>query len=395
MNRHFLAIMAFITLLAYAWPAWQRLSADSHRGTLFQESAPVKSDAEAPSFFSREFIGPEKAGSIVHVGSISETHEQRLAAVWYGGTREGAKDVSIFFSEKTTGQNGSWSVPRIIVDRKSASFELKRFIKKVGNPVLWSDSTGKLWLVYVTISAGGWSGSSLNIKTSLDGGHTWSRSQRLTLSPFLNISELVKGRPVFLKTDGGKDDSSGFAVPIYHECLGYFPELLWIKPSNTGFQYTKSRMAANSGFLQPSIATQDALRACAFYRCLCENRRIAMATTKDAGKQWSSPAFLDLPNPDSAVSALSLSGGRILLAFNDSQSTRETLSLAVSQDQGLSWTRIHTLEQAPDEEFSYPYMIRGQNGRIHLVYTWKRKRIRHTVFNEAWINEQLDRTNNS
>ena len=102
-------------------------------------------------------------------------------------------------------------------------------------------------------------------------------------------------------------------------------------------------------------------------------------------------AFLDLPNPDSAVDALPLSKGRILLAFNDSRNNRETLKLAVSDDRGLNWIRIYTLENLPGQEFSYPYMIRGKNGIIHLVYTWKRKRIKHVVFNEAWVDQKLER----
>ncbi len=391
MTGRFAAVMAFITILAYAWPARVWFSADPTPRPLFQTPLRSEDSRETRPFFSRDFINPEKAGAMVHAGSICEMPEGDMAAVWYGGTREGARDVAIFFSKMKSGQNSSWSAPRIIVDRKSASAELRRYIGKVGNSILWSGPDGKLWLVYVTISIGGWSGSSLNVKTSLDGGRTWSRSRRFTLSPFFNISELVKARPVAIKAGGDPRGKNGFAVPIYHECLGCFPEILWIEPQESHLQYTKSRMAAGPDFLQPSIAVLDPLKACALYRCISDERRVAMASTGDCGQHWSRPAFLNLPNPNSAVSALPLAEKRILLAFNDSQNTRETLRLAVSRDHGRSWTRIHTLEQASNEEFSYPYMIRGQDGRIHLVYTWKRKRIRHVVFNEAWIDEQLER----
>ncbi|OQY11778.1 MAG: hypothetical protein B6I30_06130 [Desulfobacteraceae bacterium 4572_187] len=73
-----------------------------------------------------------------------------------------------------------------------------------------------------------------------------------------------------------------------------------------------------------------------------------------------------------------------------SPNTREILQLAVSSDRGLNWTRIHTLENLPGQEFSYPYMIRGRNGLIHLLYTWKRKRIKHVVFSEAWVDQKLE-----
>ena len=339
----------------------------------------------------QDFISPGSGSGMVHVGSICEMPDGQLGAVWYGGTREGAKDVAIFFSKKRQGINTPWSAPRIIVDRASATRELNRYIRKVGNPILFSGPGKQLWMIYVTITVGGWSGSSLNVKASRDSGHTWTDSRRLTLSPFFNISELVKGRPLPVNMTGINENRDHFAVPIYHEFLGNFPEILWIafSPKNQDIIYKKSRMAGGTSFIQPSIAPLNNHSATAFYRCRSKTRHIAMARTDDGGQSWSSPHFLDLPNPDSAVDALPLSKGRILLAFNDSPNNRETLQLAVSNDSGLNWVRIHTLENLPGQEFSYPYMIREQNGLIHLVYTWKRKRIKHVVFNEAWIDQKI------
>jgi hypothetical protein len=36
-------------------------------------------------------------------------------------------------------------------------------------------------------------------------------------------------------------------------------------------------------------------------------------------------------------------------------------------------------------------MIKTRDGNIHLVYTWRRKRIKYMVFNEAWINQQINK----
>jgi hypothetical protein len=91
------------------------------------------------------------------------------------------------------------------------------------------------------------------------------------------------------------------------------------------------------------------------------------------------------------VNALLLSEGRILLAFNDSKQARANLRLAISYDSGANWRRIAEIENTPGQEFSYPYMIRSLDGRIHLVYTWRRKRIKHVVFNENWINAQIEK----
>ena len=354
MSKRLIIILSILTLLAYGWPAWTRVSTTPLTKASFSPRPPLDLPIDQDPFMSQDFINHSSGTIMVHVGSICEMPNKQLGAVWYGGTREGAKDVAIFFSKKPLGSSTTWSTPKIIVDRASATRELNRYIRKVGNPVLFSGPGKQLRLIYVTITLGGWSGSSLNVKISQDSGHTWTDSQRLTLSPFFNISELVKGRPLSINMKGENNESRDhFAVPIYHECLGYFPEILWISFSrkNQSIIYEKSRMAGGNSFIQPSMAPENAHSATAFYRCLSPARHIAMARTDDGGQSWSLPKFLDLPNPDSAVDALSLPGGRILLAFNDSPNHREILRLAVSSDRGLNWTRIHTLENLPGQEF--------------------------------------------
>jgi len=384
MNRRLLVIFFIATLGLYAWPAYDRfLARDRDPGTFVVGPIPATGAPDSP-FFQREFISPDVPDRIVHVGSICELPYGGLAAAWYGGTREGARDVSIFLSTRSA-EAAAWSRPKVIMDRVLASRDLSRYIKKVGNPVLFSNPQGRLYLIYVSITVGGWSGSSLNLTWSDDHGQTWGRSRRLTLSPFFNISELVRNRPVSLS-------NHGFAVPIYHECLGYFPEILWLHPGAAGLKirFAKTRMDGGASFIQPALAALDPSNAIAFYRPCGDNRAIGRAVTRDAGLTWSEPQLLSLPNPDAALDALPLSDRRLLLAYNDSPVTRENLCLAVSTDRGREWSRVNTLENEPEAEFSYPYMIRTRDGRIHVVYTWDRKRIAHVVFNEAWVTAQSE-----
>jgi len=365
---------------------WQWLSTVNQEPAAFAVcSPPAPGDSGAP-VMAEEFISPDPGLGRVHVGSISNAADGRLAAVWYAGSREGARDVAIYFAVRGPGEGMCWSKPRVIVNRKSASKELQRFVNKVGNPIIFADSEDRLWLIYVAVTVGGWFGSSLNVKISHDCGTTWTKSQRLTLSPFFNVSELVRNNPLPLKR-------SGFAIPIYHECLGKFPEILWIRAprSDQRIVFQKSRMTGGRKFIQPSIVGYDSRSARVFYRSCSDDKAVGMATTCDTGATWSEPQNLGLPNPDSALSALLLSEGRILLAFNDSRRTRENLRLAISYDGGAGWTRIAEIENSPGEEFSYPYMIWDADGRIHLVYTWRRKRIKHVQFNENWINAQIEK----
>lgn len=384
MNKRPIIILSLATLIIYAWPMWQWMTTIDKKTPRFAIEPETAAVDKAPPYMSEEFISPDLKEGMVHGASICQLSDGRLAAVWYGGSREGASDTAIFLSMRTPGRPPSWSRPRVIVNRESASDELQRFVKKVGNSIIFADYENSLWLIYVTVTVGGWSGSSLNVKISYDAGATWTKSKRLTLSPFLNISELVRNRPVPL-IDGG------FSIPIYHECLGKFPELLWIQKGRAGqgLVFDKSRMAGGRSFIQPAVVAYGPKSAAAFYRNCSDQKRVGMAVTGDTGGTWSSPRDLELPNPDSALDALLLSDGSILMAFNDSKYYRKNLRLAISQDRGINWRRIARLEDMDRKEFSYPYLIRGRKGRIHLVYTWQRKRIKYRVFNEAWVEAHM------
>jgi predicted neuraminidase len=340
--------------------------------------SPVRAPAApAAPVFQEELINPDSPLPMAHVASICELPDGRLAATWYAGSREGARDVAIYLATREPGRS-SWSMPRAVMTREQAAHDLRRAIKKVGNPLVFSNATGELWLLYVSITVGGWSCSSLNLTTSADAGLSWTPSRRLTLSPFFNISELVKNAPVAL-SDGSQ------VVPIYHELVGKFPELLWLRETPGGVDAIKSRVAGGQSGFQPALVPLSPRSALAFLRDCSPRRRISMARTDDAGLAWAPAQALDLPNPDSGLAALRLTDGRIVLAFNDATSGRENLRLAVSEDEGRSWARVVTLAEEARQEFSYPFLIQARNGDIHLVYTWKRKAIKHVVFNGAWL----------
>jgi alpha-L-rhamnosidase len=55
---------------------------------------------------------------------------------------------------------------------------------------------------------------------------------------------------------------------------------------------------------------------------------------------------------------------------------RTPLSVSRSKD-GIHWQKWMTLEDSPISQYSYPSIIQGQNGKIHIVYTWRRQRIKY------------------
>lgn len=332
--------------------------------------------SSATPFFLDEVVNPDSPHAMSHVPSLTELPDGRLAAAWYAGSREGAGDVRIYFSTRSPADT-RWSAPRAIVTRDSAARDLNRYIRKVGNAVIFADR-GTLSLLYVTVSIGGWSGSSLNFTQSTDSGATWSRTRRLTLSPFFNVAELVKNAPAAL--GGGR-----WVVPIYNELISTFPEMLWLEEIPSGIRATKSRVSAGWFGYQPALAPLDTDIALAVLRSDDVARRVSIARTEDGGETWTAPERLDLPNPDAGLDAVRLSDGRLLLAFNDSTTGRENLRLALSTDDGQTWMRIATVAEEPGADFSYPFLMQGSDGSVHLVYAWKRTAIRHVVFNLAWL----------
>ena len=106
--------------------------------------------------------------------------------------------------------------------------------------------------------------------------------------------------------------------------------------------------------------------------------RICAADSYDAGRTWTAARLLDLPNPNSGIDAVRLHDGRIVLIYNDTASGRSPLNLAVSKD-GEHFTNFATLENQPGE-FSYPALIEGSDGSLHMTYTYNRKTIAYVEF---------------
>jgi predicted neuraminidase len=241
-------------------------------------------------------------------------------------------------------------------------------------------------LMYVSVSFGGWAASSLNVRFSDNGGLGWSPAYRIITSPFINISTLVKGKPLNLS-------NGDIAIPVYHEFLGKFSELLILDPQANVIN--KHRLSWGREAIQPSIISLSETDAIALLRDSGEqHKRVAVTTSSDVGKTWAPLKQLHLPNPNSAVAGLGTSDNRIIMVFNNSEDERNNLSLAVSDNKGKSWKVIHSFEDQEPEpgkkiKFSYPYLIRGNNNDYHLFYTWRKHRIKYIHFNEAWLENLL------
>jgi predicted neuraminidase len=370
----------------------------------------------------------------VHASSLIELKDGRVRAFWFSGSREGASDVTVNSAVFDPARD-EWSAEKIVASRSSTQRALHRYVSKLGNPVAGRAADGTLRLFYVTVSLGGWAGSSITTMTSNDEGATWSAPQRLITSPFINISTLVKGTP-FLYADGT------MGLPVYHEFISKFAEILRLDA--TGKVIDKQRLArAGQGTLQPVVLVKNPNEALALTRYAGkDNPHLARSiSTADGGRHWGAVEKSSFPNPDAALSGIALADGRLLAVLNHQEQGRDSLSLMLSADGGRNWKEVHRLEemrvlrdkkldeaqclhivqgllqnsdarlaQAPAAtlneyvdsakvrvragggcgfEFSYPYLIQARNGDFHLSYTWNRVFIKHVTFDQTWLNRHL------
>lgn len=385
------------------------------------------STTDAPQFNSR-FVSSH-LNDFVHSSSVTALPGGDLMAVWFAGSREGAADVQVRiarFDAKTT----EWGPEQILVTRETTRDGTRRYIRKLGNPVIALGPDNRLWMFYVSVSVGGWATSAINVMVSQDMGANWSAPRQLVTSPFFNISTLVRAAPVF-HADGS------IGLPVYHEFMGKFAEYLYL--SADGAVIDKFRISRGKHSLQPTIVAQDGQRAIAMLRYAGEtHHRVLASRTQDAGQTWSEPYPLEPSNPNSSLSAIGTADDGLLVALNDLEDGRFKLSLYGTDAQLDQWRTLVELDQSPDPlgqpfspeaykeiigegfrassgarrlgleqrflsnldyrvckprgcefEYEYPYFSRSPDGMYHLVYSWNNTFIKHVSFNEAWLAERL------
>jgi alpha-L-rhamnosidase len=125
--------------------------------------------------------------------------------------------------------------------------------------------------------------------------------------------------------------------------------------------------------------------------CRSRNRSIMEAWSKDKGKTWSEMKASNLPNNNSGTDAVTLKDGRQLLVYNhvkppanapSGKGDRTPLNVAISDD-GIHWKAVLVLEDSKISQYSYPSVIQSSDGLVHIVYTWRRERIKYVCIDPA------------
>ncbi len=326
-----------------------------------------------------EFIFNDAPHPECHASTIAETASGALVAAWFGGTAERNADVGIWFSR--LGADG-WTPP----------VEVANGVQPDGgryptwNPVLYQpprDGSPLLLFFKVGPSPPEWWGMVIE---SEDDGRTWSKPRRLPdgiLGP-------IKNKPITLP-DGsllaGSSIEDAPEPPAWRAHFERSPDLgrTWTRTARLA---GKTEAGEDFWIIQPTILMLGDAELLALFRS--KQSRIAASRSVDEGRTWGPIYATGLLNPDAGVDGLTLTDGRHLLVYNHKvrvdgawAGSRSRLNVALSDD-GDTWDAALMLEDQ-DGEYSYPAVIQGRDGLVHVTYTHRRTRIRHLVLDPALL----------
>jgi len=301
------------------------------------------------------FVFEDAPFASCHASTVVEVDDGRLLCAWFAGTQEGANDVGIWLSEW---DGRVWSEPRLAASDPE---------QPCWNPALFRTAEGEVLLFYKAgPNPSNWSGL---LRRSRDGGGTWSDPEWLPAG----ILGPIKNKPAQLPSG---EIVCGSSVESY-KLWGCWAEIT----PDTGRTWSKhgpiNVLGHLHGIIQPAVVPLGD----ATVRFLCRSRslkRIVSAISHDAGRSWSKATLTDLPHPGSGIDAVGLHDGRVALIYNHTTIARHPINLAFSADGGDTWEPPILVEDI-DGELSYPAIIQAADGRLHITYTWLRRRVRHVV----------------
>lgn len=320
-----------------------------------------------PIYFAAETIFEEIPGAPVHhCPSLAEAPNGDLLCTWYGGSYESAEDQVIYIARQPKGSR-DWTTPEVLVENPA---------QPPGNAVVFRGPADTLYLVWGRMEGSrparrgtGWSKCRLLQRTSTDNGHTWDAPREIPGS----LGWLPRNPPVWL--DGA------LHLPVSAGAGGRLLRL-----GADGETWSPLGMLPRGEQLSIAERSDGSLLGVAR-----DKPFVLQGTSTDLGVTWANATPTTLKCPDSAICLLKLSSGRYILAHNDNDGwDRANLTLHQSEDEGHTWAEPRVLDdeaRLEDGEYSYPSLLQTSDGRIHIVYTFRRYTIKHATFNEAWLTQ--------
>lgn len=319
------------------------------------------------SELSRSLIPMPHNTPSAHASAMATLPGDRMLSFWWAGSRESGPDVKVYAAQW---HDGKWGKPRMVASRETLGNALGHGVRRIGNPVAWTDPDGRIHLYVVATGLGGWAASRVAHLVSQDEGASFAVKRVLPMSPLFNTSVLVRTNAVGL-VDGG------WWLPVYFEIGIKYPMMMAFGPDGepTGL----GRIGERTTTLQPAIVPVSAREVRAWMRDASAERRVQHARSRDGGASWEDLPALDLNNENTSMAVLRLANGEFLMLHNhirEGGGARSLLRLSLSQD-GHRWRTVADVASGGHgDEFSYPTM-QQVGSELHITYTHQRRAIAH------------------
>lgn len=171
-------------------------------------------------------------------------------------------------------------------------------------------------------------------------------------------------------------------LPLYSD--GFNFSMVAIS-SDGGESWLPSLPIVGRGPIQPALAQRKDGSMVAYMRDSGDApTRVQVSESYDGGMSWTAARKTDIPN-GASVDVSVLADGRWVMLGNDVDDGRYRLSLYLSDDEGKTWPVKHPIEYDTSKSgrYSYPSLIQGRDGRLHMTYSFHldngRKTIKYVV----------------
>ncbi|MGY5356108.1 sialidase family protein [Wenyingzhuangia sp. IMCC45467] len=326
----------------------------------------LKNNSPQLSNITQTYIAAPPVTHNSHSATLEEINTKQLMAAWFGGSYEGAKDVGIYTA---TYQNKKWSQPKNIITPLVKNNDTL----PCWNPVLFKSKSNTLYLFYkVGKNPREWFGAMVS---SIDDGKTWSKTTYLPdgfLGPIKNKPIEVTPGVILCgsSTESTTNDDWRVHVETYTEATKTWKKIAVKNPHQFDV-------------IQPTFLVHKPTKI----QMLCRSKhdKVIESWSYDYGQTWSKMDSINVVNSNSGIDGIALRKNFFLLVNNplprgaDWFNGRNVLDVEYSKN-GLNWNKLLDLEHQTEGEFSYPAIIQTSDKKIHILYTYNRKYIKHVSF---------------
>jgi predicted neuraminidase len=368
------------------------------------------------SALTAEFVFPLRADHN-HAPGIVALCNGDLLVSWYRGSGERrADDVAVYGARLQRGSR-SWSEPFLLADTPGFPD---------CNTCMLRDPQGRIWLFWPTVLANSWESCLTNYRVALHaerpGPVQWARQGLILLKPrdfsqtaLEQLDRFVAQHPAPLSDPQRAElavlrerlssrlyqrlgwqprckptvlPSGRILLPLYSDT---FSISIMAISDDQGDTWSASEPLIGWGNIQPSVLRRDDGTLVAYMRENGVTGRVRIAESRDDGTTWGPVGETAFPNSGSGLDGVRLANGHWVLVYNDSPRGRTSLAVSLSDDEGRTWRWTRHLERHDQGQYHYPAVIQGDDGRIHVIYSYfvaDGKSMKHAAFDEPWIRQR-------